>query len=141
MDIAFCFNHHMIGNLGPEEFHLLVHFVPIHHFTLSNSDRTSVHNRDNWLYDLEGEDETDPETPPLYYYTPGPAPPTPPAASTTAPPSQEDYGAAIASLRADLATLRSDFTSFKDLTVVQVDRCYDMIRRIIRDLAPPPPSG
>ncbi|KAK2388545.1 hypothetical protein QL285_062221 [Trifolium repens] len=131
----------MIGNLGPEEFQLLVHFVPIHHFTLSNSDRTSVHNRDNWLYDLEGEDETDPETPPLYYYTPGPAPPTPPAASTTAPPSQEDYGAAIASLRADLATLRSDFTSFKDLTVVQVDRCYDMIRRIIRDLAPPPPSG
>jgi hypothetical protein len=90
---------------------------------------------------LEGEDEIDPETPPLYYYTPGPAPPTPPAASTTAPPSQEDYGSTIASLRAYLAMLRSDFTSFKDLTVVQLDRCFDMIHRIIRDLAPPPPSG
>jgi hypothetical protein len=87
------------------------------------------------------EDETDPETPPLYYYTPGHATPTSPAASTTAPPSQEDYGATIASLRVDLVTLRSDFTSFKDLIVVQLDRCFDMIHRIIQDLAPPPPSG
>ncbi|KAK2402874.1 hypothetical protein QL285_052360 [Trifolium repens] len=131
----------MIGNLGPEEFQLLVHFVPIYHFTLPNSNRTSVHNQDNWLYDLEGEDETDPETPSLYHYTPGPPPPTPPAASTTAPPPQEDYGDAIASLPADLATLRSDLTGLKDLVVIQLDRCFDMIHRFIRDLAPPPPSG
>jgi hypothetical protein len=87
------------------------------------------------------EDETDPETPPLYYYILDSAPPTLLAASTIAPPSQEDYGATIASIRADLATLRSDFTSFKNLTVVQLDRCFDMIHSIIRDLAPPPPSG
>ncbi|MCI02100.1 hypothetical protein A2U01_0023132, partial [Trifolium medium] len=76
MDITFCFNHHLIGNLGPNEFQLLINFEPVHQFTLPNSDRTSVHDKRNWLYDLEGQDETDPDTPPLYHYTPGPASPT-----------------------------------------------------------------
>ncbi|KAK2443542.1 hypothetical protein QL285_014632 [Trifolium repens] len=76
MDITFCFNNHLIGNLGPDQFQLLINFKSVHHFTMSNSDRTSVHDKQNCLYDFEGQDETDPEIPPsLYYYTPGPATP------------------------------------------------------------------
>ncbi|MCI52617.1 hypothetical protein A2U01_0073863, partial [Trifolium medium] len=97
------------------------------------------HNKQNWLYDLEGQDETDPETLPLYYYIPGPTSPSPPAISSTAPPSQIDHGAAIASLQDELAMLRTDFTSlqdeittlrtdfhnFMDLAIEQLDRCSD----------------
>jgi hypothetical protein len=142
MDITLCFNNHLIGNLGPDTFPLLVNFNTVYQFTLPNSDRTNVHDKKNWLYELEGQDETGPETPPLYYYTLGPAPSTPPAVSTTIPP-QVDYGAAIASLKTELATLRTDFHNFLDLVIAQLDRCSDQILRI-RQNHPPvdaPPNG
>ncbi|PNX95489.1 hypothetical protein L195_g018682 [Trifolium pratense] len=126
-DITFCFNNHLIGNHGPNEFQLLINFEPVHQFTLPNSDRTSVHNKRNWLYDLEGQDETDPDTPSLYHYTPGPASPTPPATSTTIPPSQVDHGATIANLQAELVTLRTDFHSFMDLAIAQLDHLTHQI--------------
>jgi hypothetical protein len=127
MDITFCFNNHLIENLGTDQFQLLINFESVHHFTLPNSDRTSVHDKQNWLYDLEGQDKTDQETPPLYYYTPGPAPPTPPPASRTVPPPQVDHGAPIASLRTELATLRTYFHNFMDLVIAQLDRCSEQI--------------
>ncbi|MCI32795.1 hypothetical protein A2U01_0054009, partial [Trifolium medium] len=81
MDITFCFDRGLIGNLGPATFHLLINHAPVHDFTLPNQERTSIHDKKNWLYDLEKQDETDPETPP-FYYTPGPLSPTHPAESS-----------------------------------------------------------
>ncbi|MCI76822.1 hypothetical protein A2U01_0098092, partial [Trifolium medium] len=60
------------------------------------------------------QDETDPATPPLYYYIPGPPSPAHPAGSSTDPQPKNDHGAAIASIQEELATLRTDFTSLKD---------------------------
>jgi hypothetical protein len=168
MGIHFCFNNHMIGNLGPDAFQLLIDFQPIHEFFLPNNERTSVHDKKNWLYDLEDNAETDPETPPLYYiltdpkppaplfyYTPAPPSPAHTAASTTVPPPQSDHTAAIAVIQDELTTLRADFTGLKDelttirtdfhgfmdLAIAQFDRCSDEIRRIQPDLAETPPRG
>jgi hypothetical protein len=155
MDIIFCFNNHLIGSLGPTEYLLLINFESVHQFTLPNIDKTSVHNKQNWLYDLEGQDETDPETAALYHYTPGPPPPVLSAASSTDPPNQIDYGAAIAGVQDELAMLRTDVTSrrdevttlstdfhrFMDLVIAQLDRCSNQIRRLQPGPAKSPPSG
>lgn len=48
MNIYFCFNTDLIGNLSPNEFDLLINQQVVHLFTLP--DRiTSVHNRNNCL--------------------------------------------------------------------------------------------
>lgn len=53
MNINFLFNSAFIANLGPHEFTLLINNQPVHLFTLP-SPMTSVHNRDNWFYNLDG---------------------------------------------------------------------------------------
>jgi hypothetical protein len=122
---------------------------------LPSIDKTSVHNKQNWLYDLEGQDETDPETPPIFHHTPGPPAPVLSAVSSTDPPNQINYGAAIAGVQDELATLRTDFTSLRDevttlrtdfhrfveLAIEQLDRCSNQIRRLQPALAKSPPSG
>ncbi|CAJ2652679.1 unnamed protein product [Trifolium pratense] len=45
MDIIFCFNQHLIGYLGPVEYLLLINFESVHQFTLPNTEKTSVHNK------------------------------------------------------------------------------------------------
>ncbi|MCI21532.1 hypothetical protein A2U01_0042700, partial [Trifolium medium] len=96
-----------------------------------------------WLYDLENQAETDPETPP-FYYTPGPLSPPYPAASSSRPmdedtareldlyhlstmknqtPPQVDHTAAIADLERKIETLRNDFHRFMDLVIEQFDKC------------------
>jgi hypothetical protein len=62
MDIPFCFDRSLIGTLGPASFQLVINHAPVHDFTLPNSERTNIHDKKHWLYDLEKEDETDPET-------------------------------------------------------------------------------
>jgi hypothetical protein len=116
MDVTFCFNHHLIGNLGPGPYQLLVNHTPVHDLTLPNPDRTNLHDKKNWLYDLEEEDENDPETPP-FYYTPGALSPIHPAESTTPP--LVDHTNAIANLETKLETLREDFTNFMNLFIQQ----------------------
>lgn len=86
MDLNFCFNKRLIGNHGPREFELLINNEVVNLFTLP-SPRTSVHDKGNWLYNLDGlpsparstetiqdyeipeiyEIESDPETPPGYH--------------------------------------------------------------------------
>jgi hypothetical protein len=53
MDIEFCFDRRIIGNLGPDTFDYLINNEVVQLFTLPNHERTSVHNRNNWLYDLD----------------------------------------------------------------------------------------
>ena len=63
MNIRFCFNTHLIGNLGPLQFDLLINHNIVHQFVLPNP-ITSVHNRDNWIFDLDPPSApTSPETP------------------------------------------------------------------------------
>ena len=74
LDLTLCFNVGMIRCLEPNQFQLLIHHEPVYHFTLPDIARSSVHDRKNWIYDLEGiaendmeEEESDPLTPPHYY--------------------------------------------------------------------------
>lgn len=55
MNIVFCFSHGIIRNLGHNEYDLLINNEAVHHFTFPNHEMTSVHNRDNWLYELESQ--------------------------------------------------------------------------------------
>src|SRR3954464_8104956 len=66
MEIQFCFNRGIIGNLGPDQFDLLIDNKVLDQFTLPNP-RTSVHNNANWLYFGQiPEREPSPETPQAY---------------------------------------------------------------------------
>lgn len=72
MHTRFCFNHGFIRNLGPNKFEFLINNEVVHLFTLPNHEKTSVHNMNNWLYDLEGHDESPspPEKPQIYDHYP-----------------------------------------------------------------------
>lgn len=68
MHIQFCFNTSIIRNLGPDEFEFLINNQVVHLFTLPNY-RTSIHDRNNWLFDLDGPQDappSPPETPQIY---------------------------------------------------------------------------
>src|SRR3954467_1505381 len=66
MDINYCFNRGIIGNLGPHRFELLIDNKVWYQFTLPNP-KTSVHNPANWLYYGQiPEREPSPETPQAY---------------------------------------------------------------------------
>ena len=74
LDLSLCFNVGMIRYLEPNQFQLLIHHESIYHFTLPDIARSSVHDKKNWTYELEGvaennmeEEEFDPLTPPHYY--------------------------------------------------------------------------
>lgn len=62
MHLNFLFNRSIISNLGPTKFELLINNQVVLKFTLPNHEKTNVHNRDNWLYNLEGQSES--PTPP-----------------------------------------------------------------------------
>lgn len=54
-------NHYLNGKLMRfrilNEFKLLIHNEVIHNFFLSNCEQTSIHNRESWIYRLEGQGE------------------------------------------------------------------------------------
>lgn len=68
MQLNFCFNRDIIANLGPAEFELLIDNQVVLKFTLPNHEKTNVYNRDNCLYNLEGQSEspTPPDSPQPY---------------------------------------------------------------------------
>ncbi|KAK2444777.1 hypothetical protein QL285_015777 [Trifolium repens] len=49
MDVTFCFNRHLIGNLEPGPYQLLVNHTPVHNLTLPNLDRTNLHDKKNFM--------------------------------------------------------------------------------------------
>ena len=87
MNLAFCFNRRMIANHAYPPYDYLIRDEVVNLFTLPNHNKVSVHNRDNWLYELNPPDQPptsetpqdyqiyddimsdmgDPETPPGYY--------------------------------------------------------------------------
>lgn len=71
MHLNFCFNRGIIANLGPTEFELLIDNEVVRNFTLPNHEKTNIHNRANWFYNLEGQSKS-PTTPysPQHYENP-----------------------------------------------------------------------
>ncbi|KAI5408480.1 hypothetical protein KIW84_054357 [Lathyrus oleraceus] len=62
MNIRFCFNIGIIRNLGSDVFEFLINRQVVHLFILPDH-RTSVHDRNNWLYDLDGPPDAPPSPP------------------------------------------------------------------------------
>lgn len=141
MKLTFCFNQGLIRNLGPYKFDLLIDNEVVHHFTLPNNERTSVHNRNNGLYDLEGkiESPTPPDTPQAYENLPAPLSDVASLASVVHDVPPVTYTSAIdalrtevVSLRGEFTTLRVDFHGFMDVTNEQFDHIFQEIHSIRR---------
>ena len=145
MNIEFCFNTSFIGNLGPNEFELLINHETVHQFVLPNP-ISSVHNRSNWLFNLHhpptppstpstiesyevpntspAVDESDPETPPGYHQFLDPwdrpivsTESTFPVPETPPPPAVtlDSLNTEITGMWGELTSLREDFHGFMDL--------------------------
>lgn len=145
MNIVFFFNHRLIINIGSYSYELLIRNEVVHHFTLPNHERTSVHNRDNWLYDLEGHGEspTPPKTPLAYEYHPSPLPNVHSHASAARVIPHVNHVGALSALMTDVANLRDnvaticlDFHGFMDVTRDQLDHIYQEIYYIHKFLHP-----
>lgn len=125
MDITFCFNRRLIRNLGPREFQLLISHEVVHQFTLSNIEQTSAHNRNNGIYDLEGQGESSspPRTPLVYeFHSHPPLFDTPTLVSISCATSYNNHNLAldtlqteVAAIRADVTTIRQDLYDFMDI--------------------------
>ena len=157
MDIPFCFNISLIGNLNPPHFQLLVQNNPVYYFKLPSPEHTSVYTKTNWLYPLEKTDEHDPEreesdpsTPTGYHnYTPLDYS-TLPLFTTTNDIPMPDHAHTIKTLQTDVTTLRGeldtvkenvstlrrDFFHFMDVVTEQFDHIYQHLHA-----SAPPPGG
>lgn len=143
MNINFLFNSAFIANLEPHEFELLINNQPVHLYTLP-SPMTSVHNRQNWFYNLDEppspartietiqdyeipddptpDTESDPETPTDYHVMPSPPRHIPSAESTTLrhPPIPrhhqhvQDHDTVIRTLMTEHETLREELTVMRN---------------------------
>lgn len=108
LDVDHCMNKQLIRFRRPNELHLLINNEVAHYFVLPNHERTSVHNHDNWLYQLEGQGEapTPLQTPltPEYH----PVPPSNVSSSSASPstPQGNDVDYELNALRREVTALR-----------------------------------
>lgn len=145
MSHHFCFNRGIIRNLSPNEFEFMINNEVIQLFTLPNHERTSVHNQDNWLYKLEGQNESPspPGTPQIYdnfdaslsdvasfTLAAHVTPPTDYTAEINALPTE------VASLIGEFTTLRVDFHEFMDVANDKFDQIFQQIYSIQRCFEP-----
>ena len=131
MDIEFCFNRRIIGNIGTDTFDYLISNEVVRLFTLPNHERTSVHNRNNWLYDLDEhpiDPPSPPETPPKYEYINNPIhmeesdPETPPNYYNIDEPVPPSYADNLAMLLTRLNDFQADITTVKDeIKIIRFD--------------------
>ncbi|XP_050901105.1 uncharacterized protein LOC127107822 [Lathyrus oleraceus] len=124
MNIRFCVSTGIIRNLGPDVFEFLINSQPVHLFTLPDP-RTSVHDRNNWLYDLDGPPPqihdhhdnylSDAESHPLVI---------PVAPLTDRVAAIEAIHTNFSNLRGELSTLRVEFYDFMDVVTENLYHIY-----------------
>ena len=123
MDNEFCFDRRIIGNLGLNIFDYLTNKEVVQLLTLPNHERTSVHNRNNWIYDLNEhpiEPPSPPETPPIYEYLDDPIPvdesdpETPPNYYNIDEPELPSYAENLTKILTRLDGFHTDITNVKD---------------------------
>lgn len=136
MNITFYFNNRLIRNLGPREFQLLISNEVVHQFTLPNIEWTSVHDRNNWLYDLEGQCESPshPKIPPVYECHSLHLSDSPTLVSAARATSLNNHNFAldtlqtkVAAMRVDVTTIRQDLYGFIDIDNEQFDHLHQVV--------------
>ncbi|XP_050907824.1 uncharacterized protein LOC127121351 [Lathyrus oleraceus] len=133
MNIQFCFNTGIIRNLGPNVFEFLINCQVVHMFTLPDH-MTSVHDRNNWLYDLDGPPDASPsplETPEIYNHydtflsnAESHVPAIPDAPPTDHLAAVDVVQTDIAYMRGELSTLHMEFHGFMDVVTENLDHIY-----------------
>lgn len=124
----------------PNEFELLIHNEVIHYFFLSNREHTSTHNRENWLYILEGkgEEPEPPQTPPESEYHPTPTSDISFSSSFVGLPIQQgnnvDYE--LNTLKGEVTTLCHTLQDQTDIMVEQMDHLFQDIYSLCRAMVP-----
>ena len=133
MNIRFCVNTSIIRNLGLDVFEFLINSQVVHLFTLPDP-RTSVHDRNNWLYDLDGPPDAPPsplETPQIYdhydnylFDAESHAPVIPVAPLTDHVVVIEVFQTYVVNLIGELSILRVEFHGFMDVMTKNLDHIY-----------------
>jgi hypothetical protein len=165
MNIHFLFNTLFIRNLGPEEFELIINNQVVYLFTMP-SPMTSVHDRNNWLYNLDGipspvrsvetiQDyeilgnqipyaESDPQTPTGYHDAASPPHPIPSAESAVPDLRHHmpgtDYNTAIQALMSEQDAIREELTmmghEFMEYMSRMTNQFHELLHRV-NSFAPP----
>ncbi|KAI5402747.1 hypothetical protein KIW84_050377 [Lathyrus oleraceus] len=156
MNINFLFNTLFIGNLGPEEFELLINNQDFYLFTMP-SPMTSIHNRNNWLYNLDGmpspvrsvetiqdyeildnqipNAESDPQTPTGYHDAASPPHPIPSVESAVPDfrhhMPETDYNTAIQALMSEQDTIREELTMMGNEFMEHMSRMTNQFHELL----------
>ncbi|KAI5418018.1 hypothetical protein KIW84_042598 [Lathyrus oleraceus] len=143
MNILFLFNTMFIGNLGPEEFELLINNQAFYLFTMP-SPMTSVHNRNNWLYNLDGIPSPVRSTP-TGYHDAASAPHPIPSVESAVPDLRHhmpgtDYNTAIQALMPEQDAIREELTmmghEFIEYMSRMTNQFHELLHRV-NSFAPP----
>lgn len=104
---------------------------------MPNIERTSVHNRNNWIYNLEGQGESPshPITPPFYEcHSLPPLSDIPTLISIARATSRNNHNLALDTLRTEVTTIRADVTTihqdlynFMDIANEQFDHLPQVV--------------
>lgn len=138
--LNFCFNRGIIANLGPVEFELLINNEVVRNFTMSNHEKTNVHNCANWFYNLEGQSESPtPPYSPQHYENPkvifSDVDSHASGAHHIVPPVE--FGTAIHALQSEVDfikgevnSLRVDLLRFMDVVNEQFDHVFQQVHSL-----------
>ena len=146
LDIDFCLDRGLMRRAFflDGQYKLLIDGEAIHFFTLPDPMMTSVHDKANWSYALEGFGETvdEPRTPPVPEYHPAPPSPRITVLSNNHSLQRPDVYTQLAELRVETARLREtveDLTlqiQVSDLThATEADCLYQEIADLRSELA------
>ncbi|KAI5440786.1 hypothetical protein KIW84_010311 [Lathyrus oleraceus] len=120
LDVDHCMNKQLIRFRLPNELHLLINNEVVHYFVLPNHERTSVHNHDNWLYQLEGQEEapTPPQTPLTHEFHPAPLSNVSSSSVSPSTPQGNDIDYELNALRREDTALRIALQNQTDIDVL-----------------------
>lgn len=128
LDIDHFLNQQLARVRRPNEFHLLINNKVVHYFVLPNPEQTNVHNRDNRLYQLEGQGEapTPPQTPPKPEYHKTPLSDISSSSFSAGPPSPHGHNVdyELNALQREVTTLRQALQDQTDRMEEQLDHLY-----------------
>jgi hypothetical protein len=120
LDLTFCFNRSIIGNLGSAPYQLKINYSPIDNFTLPNPEKTSILDKNNWLYDLEKQNESEP--------------PVQPAESSNEPKPQVDHAATIANMETKIESLNARLVRFMTIVSDQFKVYHNILDNTITEM-------
>lgn len=126
LNIDQCLNRGLVRRNGPNEFKIVIISEDVHQFTLPNTEKTSVHNRENWCYLLEDQNETPtpPETHPTPEYHPTPLSDVSSSSFSVDPTNRCNIDYELNTLQREVITLHHTIQNQSDRSIEQMDHLF-----------------